>query len=118
MDANRILHGLRLEPRISSAGMSTADGSSRPTSFQPHGFRDKFNRPDVVRLVLKTLDEGQAVKQANEAAHKRDDTQPLIERLPPVITILSPTEGSTAAAGTVEVRYRTRMPSGRRGRSG
>ena len=80
--------------------------------FPASRFRDKFNRPDVVRLVLKTLDEDAALMQANEAAHKHDDTQPLIERLPPVITILSPSEGSTVASGTVEVRYSLRMPSG------
>ena len=93
-------------------GWNVNRGWEQQADFFPASrFRDKFSRPDIVRLVLKTLDESAAVKQANDAAHKRDDTQPLIERLPPIITILSPTEGSTAAAGTVEVRYRTRISS-------
>ena len=80
--------------------------------FPASRFRDKFNRPDVVRAVLDTLDEGEAVKQSNLKAGRRDDDKPIIERLPPVLTILSPSQGSTVAPGTVEIRYRTRMPSG------
>ena len=80
--------------------------------FPASRFRDKFNRPDIVRLILDTLDEAAAEKQANAASKRHNDQKPLIERLPPVITILSPTEGSTAAPGVVQIRYRTRMPSG------
>ena len=43
--------------------------------FPASRFRDKFNRPDIVRLVLETLDEGEAVRQANAAAKRRDDRQ-------------------------------------------
>ena len=80
--------------------------------FPASRFRDKFNRPDVVRLVLGTLDEAEAVKQANAAAGRHEDEKPIIERLPPVITIMSPTDGSAAEPGMVEIRYKTRMPSG------
>ena len=82
--------------------------------FPASRFRDRFSRPDIVRLVLQTLDEGAAVKQANAAAKRRDDSKPLIEQLPPVITILSPSDGSSVAPGTVEIRYNTRSPSGGR----
>ena len=79
--------------------------------FPASRFRDKFNRPDIVQTVLRTLDEGEAVKQANATAGRRDDEKPLIERLPPVITILSPSDGSSVGPGMVEIRYRTRTPS-------
>ena len=80
--------------------------------FPASRFRDKFNRPDIVQTILRTLDEGEAVKQANAAAKRRDDQTPIIERLPPVITILSPSDGAGVAPGMVEIRYRTRTPSG------
>src|SRR6185437_6208908 len=51
--------------------------------FPASRFRDRFNRPDIVRLVLDTLDEDAAIKQANEIAKLRADTRPLVERLPP-----------------------------------
>lgn len=81
--------------------------------FPTSRFRDRFNRPDVVQAMLKTLDEGEAVRQADEAAHKRPtEVKPLIEHLPPVITILSPADGTRVSPGSVEIRYRVRLPSG------
>lgn len=35
--------------------------------FPASKFRARFHRPDVVRLVLKTKDEDEAIKQANAA---------------------------------------------------
>ena len=80
--------------------------------FPASRFRDQFNRPDVVSLILDTLDEGEAVKQANAVSKRRDIGQSVIERLPPVLKILSPAEGASQAPGTVEVRYSVRLPSG------
>ena len=80
--------------------------------FPASRFREQFSRPDIVQLVLDTLDEDEAVRQANAAARRRDDTTPIIERLPPVLTILSPANGAQVAPGTVEIRYSVRSPSG------
>jgi len=80
--------------------------------FPASRFRDKFSRPDIVGLVLDTLDETQAVRQANATAKRRDDTIPIIERLPPVLTILSPASSAQVAPGAVEIRYGVRSPSG------
>src|SRR6202044_2592102 len=42
-------------------------GWAQAADFFPASlFRDRFNRPDIVQLVLDTLDEDAAVKQANE----------------------------------------------------
>ena len=68
--------------------------------FPASRFRDKYSRPDIVQLVLDTLDEAEAVRQANATARRRDDTRPVIERLPPVLTILSPADGAQVATGT------------------
>ena len=38
--------------------------------FPASRFREKFYRPDIVKLVLKTMDEGAAVTEANSAAKR------------------------------------------------
>src|SRR5208282_3287793 len=56
-------------------------------------FRDQFNRPDIVKRVLDDLDEDTALAEANRLAGSRP-AQEIAKQLPPVITILSPGEGS------------------------
>ena len=80
--------------------------------FPASRFRDRFNRPEIVRLILATLDENEAVRQSNAAAKRPDNQAPIIETLPPVITIVSPADGSPEAAGSLTVRYLVRSPSG------
>ncbi|MDR3460895.1 MAG: caspase family protein [Beijerinckiaceae bacterium] len=75
-------------------------------------FRDRFNRPDIVRLVLATLDEEAAVKQANETARRRDRPVPLISALPPILRILAPAAGVHSAESAVTINYAWRVPSG------
>ena len=80
--------------------------------FPASRFRARFNRPDIVRLILDTLDEGAAIKQANEAAGRYENARALIEHLPPVVGITSPADGTRVTNGTVTLRYAARSPSG------
>jgi hypothetical protein len=80
--------------------------------FPASRFRDRFNRPDILRLVLTTLDEDEAIKQANEAARRKADTRPLIERLPPIVRITAPAADAHMQNGTVTLGYALRSPSG------
>jgi WD40 repeat protein len=76
-------------------------------------FRDRFYRPDVIERVLTTLDIGQALEQADLARGKRTEAAPdLRQDLPPVVTILSPSDGSSLSGGEAAIRYRLRSPSG------
>ena len=52
--------------------------------FPASRFSARFNRPDIVQLVLKTHDEVAAVDQANEKAKRKQDTAPIETTLPPV----------------------------------
>jgi len=81
--------------------------------FPASRFRDRFNRPDIVDLVLTTLDEGEAIKQANDAAKRKPDTRPLIGHLPPIIRIINPTDDARVEDGVVTLDYALRSPSGR-----
>jgi hypothetical protein len=80
--------------------------------FPASRFRDRFNRPDIVQLVLATLDEEEAIKQANEAARRKADTRPLIQHLPPVIRIADPADGTHVQNDRLMLNYAVRSPSG------
>jgi WD40 repeat protein len=80
--------------------------------FPASRFRARFNRPDIVRLVLETLDEDAAIRQANEAAGRKESARPLIEHLPPVVRISSPADAAHTKNGTVTLQYAARSPSG------
>ncbi len=80
--------------------------------FPASRFRHQFNRPDIVRLVLETLDEGEAVKRANETAKRREDTTPLTAKLPPVIRIDDLPDGGRFSGGEATIGYGLRSPSG------
>jgi Caspase domain/WD domain, G-beta repeat len=79
--------------------------------FSASQFRAEYNRPDIVKLVLKTRDEAEAVRQANEATH-REAAKPIAAALPPVVAIGSPHEGDAIADDTIRVDFTFRSPSG------
>ena len=89
-------------------------GKDQAADFYPISqFRSTYYRPDVIAQVLTTLDEAQAVKIANAAVGGRKAPQvALTQRLPPVVTILSPETGTTLNTRTFTLRYRVRTPSG------
>ena len=88
-------------------------GWNEPADFFPASrFRDRFNRPDVVQTVLETLDEEAAVRRANSASHRREETKPINAVLPPIITIQSPGHDGTFSGSSIEVAYSVRSPSG------
>jgi hypothetical protein len=80
--------------------------------FPASRFRDRFNRPDIIRLVLQTLDESEAVKQANAFARRREDVTPLSAKLPPVIRIGDLSDGGRVSAAEATLDYVWRSPSG------
>jgi len=80
--------------------------------FPASRFRNRFNRPDIVQLVLTTLDEGEATKVANEAAHRNADTRPLIEHLPPIVRVVAPADDTHVQDDALTLDYVLRSPSG------
>ena len=87
------------------------DWSHAPDFFPASRFRDKFNRPDIVKRVLDDLDEDTAIAEANRLAGTRQ-AEEIAKKLPPVIAILSPGEGSAFATDGLTLRYSVRSPSG------
>ena len=80
--------------------------------FPASQFRAEYNRPDIVRLVLKTKDEAEAVRRANAVNDRAIPARPVGSALPPVVSIVSPERGSHFSSETVEIAYSLRSPSG------
>ncbi len=89
-------------------------GWEQPADFFPASrFHDRFNRADVVQRVLTTLDESRAVEEADAAARRKPEkVRPIAERLPPVVTIVSPAAGTRFSGPEVTLDYTVRSPSG------
>jgi WD40 repeat protein len=80
--------------------------------FPAARFRSTFFRPDVVAEVLQTLDEAKALRRADAAAQRTQQTVEVAKRLPPVIQVRVPQDGTTVSTPTIAVRFSVRTPSG------
>jgi WD40 repeat protein len=97
-------------------------GPDQAADFFPASrFRDRFNRPDVVRRILATLDEAEAVRQADTtrgADASRAPPSPaalaaeLLQERPPVVIILAPRTGASLR-DEAELLVEARSPTGR-----
>jgi WD40 repeat protein len=79
--------------------------------FPAARFRNQFYRPDIVQLVLTTLDEEMAITRANLLVNKKREDEDIRKRQPPVIRILSPANHSAVPDGELTIGYRLRSPS-------
>ncbi len=87
-------------------GWHVNQGWEREASFFPVKlFRKQFYRPDIIRLVLNTLDEERAIEQANSTAQRPRGTEAVKQILPPVVQILEPKTGSRIAKSTIQLTY-------------
>jgi WD40 repeat protein len=94
-------------------GWHVNNGNDQAADFFPISrFRPTYYRPDVVAKVLETLDEPEAIKLANEESGRKKAEMPVSKILPPVVSILSPKDGSEASSQEIEVSFEIRSPSG------
>jgi hypothetical protein len=82
--------------------------------FSVDRFREQFNRPDIVKLVLGVQDEEAAITQANKHARVRRAEETIRDTLPPVIEILRPENDATFRQQEVMLEYSARSPTGKR----
>jgi WD40 repeat protein len=95
-------------------GWHVNNGKDQAADFFPASrFRDQFYRPDIVAKVLDTEDEAEALRLANEETGRIQQNIVTVDKtLPPVIRILSPTEGETVSTKEITVKCVLRTPSG------
>ena len=82
-----------------------------PDFFPASRFRERFYRPDIVQLVLNTLDEAKAIEEANATADRKTDDDSLV--LPPVVELIADPRGIEADENELVLKYRLRSPSQR-----
>ncbi len=88
-------------------------GKDQAADFFPASrFRSTYYRPDVIARVLETRDEKEALRLADEESGRTRREVAVKKMLPPVVTILSPADGSTFSRPEARVSYSLRSPSG------
>jgi WD40 repeat protein len=94
-------------------GWHVNNGPDQAADFFPVAqFRETYYRPDVIAKVLPTGDEARALELANQESGRKQQQDNLAQQLPPVVEIISPSDGSEFSTGELIVRYRVRTPSG------
>lgn len=86
-------------------GWHVGNGPERAADFLAAGrLRERFLRPDIVILVLETLDEGVALRRA--------ELDSLRAGLPPVLRIVTPEDGTRVAAESVLIGFEVATAGG------
>jgi Caspase domain len=94
-------------------GWHINNSKDQAADFFPAGrLRGVYYRPDIISRVLEAGDESVALRLANEEAGRRGQESDLKKRLPPVVDIISPADGSEIKTASLVVRYNLRSPSG------
>lgn len=108
-------------------GWQVNNGPDRAADFFPvRHFRERFYRPEVVARVLETLDETEAVRQADTAqasaskaaAVSREILTPtelkqnVLQDRSPLVIILSPRDGTQLEGDTATLEIEVRSPTG------
>src|SRR5450759_4167446 len=80
--------------------------------FPVSRFRAAYYRPDIIRRLMETLDEDEAVRSADAEAGRKGGERKLAKLAPPIVTLRSPSDGSDVIGREITVRYYVRTPSG------
>jgi WD40 repeat protein len=91
-------------------GWHVNNGRDQAADFFPISrFRSTYYRPDIIDQVLKTLDETEAVRLANEERGAKPlATASVQKKLPPVVSIVTPVDRAEVSSTTMKLRYATR----------
>jgi len=93
-------------------GWHVNNGSEEAADFFPISkFRRDYYRPDVVAKILETLNEGESIRLANEESGRKKEEVSIAKILPPVVSILSPQDGTAVSDKEVEVKFSIRSHS-------
>ena len=94
-------------------GWHVNQGPDKAAEYYPLShFRDTYHRPDVIDLMLETLDEAEALKQANQATQRQRSTLPITSQLPPSVRIHSPRDGAETDHDQILLEYQVHSPNG------
>ncbi len=83
--------------------------TATPDFFPATTFRERFYRPDVIREIIRTRDEDEALRIANGRRNVRV-TSAVADTLPPAVRILSPTRNMEIRSREVTVELDINTP--------
>jgi len=91
-------------------GWHVNNGKDQAADFFPNSrFRSTYYRPDVIDRVITTMGEAEALRLANEQpGRKPAETASVRDKLPPVVAIGAPADGTEVSAVSVKVQYSAR----------
>jgi hypothetical protein len=88
-------------------------GRDEAAQFYPADrFRNQFYRPDIVKLVLDTLDERAAIDVANQRSNVKPALEDVRKIAPPIVVIQTPADSTTFRTPEVTIAYEVFAPSG------
>ena len=94
-------------------GWHVNNGHEAAADFYPASrFRSTYYRPDIISRVLRTLDEGEALRFANAEIGRRTREDSIAKLVPPIVSVLSPADHAGVGSREVTIRYELRTPSG------
>ncbi len=94
-------------------GWHVNQGKDREADFFPASrFRASLYRPDIIAKITEAGSEDEAVKWANEESGRKKQELTVRQQLPPVISIVSPTDNVPIQSSELKIRYTVRTPSG------
>ncbi|MFN3605362.1 MAG: WD40 repeat domain-containing protein, partial [Leptonema sp. (in: bacteria)] len=97
-------------------GWHINNGKDKEADFFPASrasrFRERFYRPDIIARLFTVYDEERAIALANKESGRKPVETNLKDILPPVITIVSPADGSSITSTSLVVRYSIKDLSG------
>jgi hypothetical protein len=83
-----------------------------PDYYPVSQFRERYNRPDVIRHVLESLDVEEAVRIADqEAGHRATRAAPIGSLLTPVVKINDPQDPAPEERTDIAIGYSIQLPS-------
>ena len=92
-------------------GWHINNGLNKESDFYPASRFYDYYRPDVINLILKTLDEDEAISQANLA---RGDiklaNKTISESLPPIVTVITAESGDTITSDRINLELGIKTP--------
>ena len=99
-------------PKVGTLVGKTLARADAADFYPVANFRDRFYRPQVMAKVLDTLDEGQAIAQANTQGGRALPEPDIAASLPPMVHVLSPRDGDSFGPGRTTLRYRLKNTGG------
>lgn len=94
-------------------GWHLNSGADKEAYFFPASkFRNKYYRPDVIDNILITLDESEAIRIADLAGNRKQNTTKIVDMLPPVVSIMTPSHNQEVTSQSITIEYTAKSPKG------